>query len=412
MGLFDAISAGASGVLGFVGGALDRRSNKNLMREQMRWQSEESQKSRDWQSEESQKSRDWERKQWEDTNKYNSLSEVMKRISAAGANPFMLAGDAGSVGTGGFADVPTAGLSSSGASPSGVAPPYQGTGASWANSFSDIASSLESLANAKKLGVDTSFIEKSMKDALRKLKADADSSELSNDYQRVLNNYVDERNRKELDRLQKEIDNIASDTTLKDQQSWEIDQRINESKARVKDILASANLKKSQKKQIEKFTNNWLDKYYKSIVDLNKSSVTLNKAKTTEAYASAGELNTRSRDNISSANLKDALAATENTLRNEKRLKLKAERVISSLRANLSKASYNEDKKLAIKKATEQAKREGLITQQVAAELERAQAEGDWADVYYFFRSLHEGTSIGTDAVNSSANLLDAVLPF
>ena len=132
MGLFDAISAGASSVLGFVGGALDRRSNKNLMREQMRWQSEESQKSRDWQSEESQKSRDWERKQWEDTNKYNSLSEVMKRITAAGANPFMLAGDAGSVGTGGFADVPTAGLSSSGASPSGVAPPYQGTGSSWA----------------------------------------------------------------------------------------------------------------------------------------------------------------------------------------------------------------------------------------------------------------------------------------
>lgn len=406
--LSSAISAGAS----LIGGALDRRGNKNLMREQMKWQSDESQKSRDWQSGENQLQRDWERKQWEDTNKYNSLSEVMKRITAAGANPFMLAGDAGSVGAGGFASVPTAGLSGSGASAQGVTPPYQATGTSWANSFSDIASALESLSNAKKTGVDTRLIEDSMNDVLRGIKADADGKELQNSYQQILNKYEGKLKEKEIRKLDSVITNLMADSSLKNMQSWELDQRINESKARVKDILAHVDLTNEQKRQLKNFTDNIMDKYYDSIVKVNKSTVKLNNAKTVESYASANELGTRAIDNLANANLKSALTLTENTLRDDRAKQQKAAAIIDDLRSKIKQHTFAKDKELALKQAVEQIEREGIITKQAASELKRAEAEGDWAQIYYFFRALHEGTAIQTEGLNSAANMTDAIIPF
>ncbi|WGL30850.1 DNA pilot protein [Dipodfec virus UOA04_Rod_386] len=409
MGLFDGFAGSA---LGFAGGFLDRRSNKNLMREQNAFQEREAQKSRDWQSNENQLQRDWERKQWEDTNKYNSLSEVMKRITAAGANPFMLAGDAGSIGAGGFADVPTSGMSGSGAAAQAVAPPYQSTNASWANSFSDIASALESLANAKKTGVDTSLIEQSMEDVLRGIKSDADGKELQNAYQNILNKYEGQLKKKELRKLDSVISNIVSDTTLKDMQSSEIDQRINESKARIKEILARVDLTNEQKKQLEKFTNDIMDKYYDSIIKVNKSTVKLNNAKTSESYASANELGTRAINNLADANLKSALTVTENALRDDRVKQQKAVAIIDDLRSKIKQHTFAKDKELALKQAVEQIEREGIITKQAAADLKRAEAEGNWAQIYYFFRALHEGTSIQTEGLNASSNMLDAIIPF
>ncbi|UPW42039.1 DNA pilot protein [Dipodfec virus RodF1_12] len=409
MGIFDGL-AGSS--LGFVGGFLDRKSNKDLMREQNAFQSQESQKSRDWQSNENQLQRDWERKQWEDTNKYNSLSEVMKRITAAGANPFMLAGDAGSVGTGGFASVPTSGMSGSGAAAQAIAPPYQSTNSSWSNSFSDMASAMESLASAKKTGLDTSLLENSMNDVLRGLKADADGKELQNAYQQILNKYEGQLKDKELKKLDETVNNLVADTSLKNASRSEVSQRINESKARVKDILAHADLTKEQKRQLKHFTDNIMDKYYNSIIKVNASTVKLNNAKATESYASANELNTRSIDNIASSNLKSALTVTENTLRDDRAKQQKAVAIIDDLRAKIKEHTFAKDKELALKQAVEQIEREGIITKQAAAELKRAEAEGDWAQIYYFFRALHEGTRIQTEGLNASANALDAVIPF
>lgn len=153
-----------------------------------------------------------------EANEYNSPTQQMKRLGDAGINPFVaLSNNLGSSGTqssvpsgsGGSASLPSVGL------PNVPLNPY-----SYANSVANISSSLRNIADAKKSGVETNWLEDSMKDALRNLKNEADQKELQNIILQIQSSTENERQRNLITKTLKEIDNLTAETDLAKEKKW------------------------------------------------------------------------------------------------------------------------------------------------------------------------------------------------
>lgn len=157
-----AISGGSGLIGGIYGGFVANRGAKRLAREQMAWQTREREAQNAWNE-----------KMWAADNEYNSAVSQVARLRAAGINP-QVAMDNGGSGLAGVSSAPAA-------SGSGVTNPSYPTlvnpFSNVTNDVSMIAGALKNLADAKKSGVDTKFLEESFEARLKREVQDSNISE-------------------------------------------------------------------------------------------------------------------------------------------------------------------------------------------------------------------------------------------
>lgn len=115
---------GGATVSGVASGKMNKRSmryNKWALREQQKFQSEQTQLGRDWSEEMMAKANEWNLDQWNRQNEYNLPENQKARLLAAGINPALAMQGASSVGQADSA--PSSASAPSPASPSGVSAP-------------------------------------------------------------------------------------------------------------------------------------------------------------------------------------------------------------------------------------------------------------------------------------------------
>lgn len=115
---------GASVASGIASGKMNKKSlkyNKWALREQQKYQSEQTQLGRDWSEEMMDKANEWNLEQWNRENEYNLPENQKARLFAAGINPYLAMQGASSVGQ--AASSPSSASAPSTASPSGVSVP-------------------------------------------------------------------------------------------------------------------------------------------------------------------------------------------------------------------------------------------------------------------------------------------------
>lgn len=153
-----------------------------------------------------------------EANEYNSPIKQMQRLGDAGINPFVaLSNNLGSSGTqssvpsgsGGSAGLPSVGL-----------PTVPLNTYSYANSVANISSSLRNIADAKKSGVETKWLEDSMQDMLRNLQNEADQKELQNIILKIQSSVEDRKQQLLIKKTLKEIDKLTADTELAKEKKW------------------------------------------------------------------------------------------------------------------------------------------------------------------------------------------------
>lgn len=161
-------------------------------------------------------------------NKYNSPSVQKAKMLAAGLNPYY--NEAGAVAAQSNPNQSSVGL------PSASLPSYQyqSPWAAFANlpsEFASVANATKAIAEAKKVGVDTTFQERAMEDYLNDIHEKWRGSKLANDYQAVITNwymengtsYLDEQDRK----LSIEIGNLCAQGNLADAQKLLVEAQKN-----------------------------------------------------------------------------------------------------------------------------------------------------------------------------------------
>jgi hypothetical protein len=115
---------GGSAISGIASGKMNRKSikyNKWALREQQKFQAEQTQLGRDWSEEMMAKANEWNLDQWNRQNEYNLPENQKARLLAAGINPALAMQGASSVGQADSA--PSSASAPSPASPSGVSAP-------------------------------------------------------------------------------------------------------------------------------------------------------------------------------------------------------------------------------------------------------------------------------------------------
>lgn len=161
-------------------------------------------------------------------NQYNSPQVQKAKMLAAGLNPYY--NEAGAVSAQSNPNPPSVGL------PSSSLPTfqYQSPWAAFANlpaEFANVANATKAIAEAKKVGVDTTLQERAMEDYLNDIHEKWRGSKLANDYQEVITNwykengdsYLNEQDRK----LSIEIGNLCAQGNLADAQKLLVEAQKN-----------------------------------------------------------------------------------------------------------------------------------------------------------------------------------------
>ena len=224
-GIGSAITSGIGSLFGGLFGSKGP-SQEDLMRwqegmldKQLNFQAEQAGLNRSFQADQASKSRQW-----------NSIQQQLQRARDAGVNPFSLVAS-GQYGSAGSSPTPS-GSMAGGAS---VPQPAPNTRLQQAEAFSATAAGLSALAEAKQKGVNTAYLERSLDDLVRKARADADNTELVNNYQRIVNSWQDKLSRKQYSKLNHEIDVLIST-------DWKNLKELDEANARIDKLKAEFKL--------------------------------------------------------------------------------------------------------------------------------------------------------------------------
>lgn len=337
-GIFDAIG-------GIVGSFVGANSQKNaleaqwkMMQNSMNWQHNERLDTQSYNSQEADKQRQWQEQMVNRQNAYNSLEQQVKRAQAAGVNPFSVVSGGGTTPA---ASAPSGSSASSPGWPSvSWAPAYQaqalGARAQMMNSvfggIKSIASSLRDIKEAKKSGIETSYLEESMKDSLRKLSADANYQELLNDAQKIINDKLPVKVQRELALLFEKAANLSADTSLSEDRRRKII-------ADTKGSLAKVDVNDLTRQQLQRVLDNYIDRLYESIISRNN-------AEASQARSSAALIDVN--------------------------------KEIRDLDYSVRKASNHAEKEAAVAEFTERANQAGIITDQMSEALKLAVKNNDW----------------------------------
>lgn len=172
---FNPVTALFSGGLGMLNANIQNNHNANMMREQMKFHQQEREASQQFQTSErlaQQAYQTGERNAqniWQESmyGKYQSPEAMVRQYNEAGINGRLAASGQAGMGSMSVSGGSNGGAPSSGA-PSGshVNPPYQNIGAVSAG-FESIAKSLHTLSETKKNGIETSYLEDTLKEELK-----------------------------------------------------------------------------------------------------------------------------------------------------------------------------------------------------------------------------------------------------
>lgn len=224
--LITAPFSAAGWVLGELTGSNKANATSTAMtREQMAWQSQEAEKNRQWQEAQTEKANNFTVDMWNRTNEYNSPTNQMQLLRAAGVNPAALLSGSSSSAAFGSASAPSAATPGSGSMPAGVGVPnYKNADA--LGGLVNVGSFMKSLAESKKLGVDTKRVETLLGEEVKAYILENTNKQLSNDLKATENwiqNKVKDTRVKQIFRDYAksgvEMLNTAADTDFKEWQS-------------------------------------------------------------------------------------------------------------------------------------------------------------------------------------------------
>lgn len=277
------LSAGSSllgSAFGLAGQNKSNKANIGMQREQNAWNAEQAKLQRDWQSAESSKSRDWQEEMWRKNNEYNTPQAQMQRMQQAGLNPWLMSGDAGVAST-----APQGAAASGGSSAQGVAPPYQ-SGTQYAESFNMIASALSSLAQAKKTGVDTSFLERTLNDRVM-------SESLKRDLLEIQRDWSGRLNERQVAKLSAEIADAWDRMDLRNNEKLTEAERAEMIHQQRLEIMENIKIKGKQYEELSRYVDNYLDKWWKARIAKEKADANASNASANASNASAQESRSR-----------------------------------------------------------------------------------------------------------------------
>lgn len=164
----DPLSAGIGAAGSLLGGFFTHNYNRWMLRQQMKYNTAEREASQDWQNQQREAQNQFSEDMY---NKYSSPQALVAQYQAAGLNP-RLAVEGGQVGS------VQASSGSSGSAPNGAmaSMPYMQS-PDFTQGFVNMANVLKSIAEAKKAGVQTDYLEETAKDNARLIKVQADAAE-------------------------------------------------------------------------------------------------------------------------------------------------------------------------------------------------------------------------------------------
>lgn len=143
-------------------------------------------------------------------NEWNSYENQSKEMRKAGLNPAMMFGQGQLSGNNSSQSAPTGGYSTSGIASQGSLASSLGN--------QDFAQSLKALGEAKKLGIETDYLEE-------QLQLEIEDKTLRNEYQKIINFYQSEISYQQVvqairtnEKIYREIDNLIKEGNLKDAQ--------------------------------------------------------------------------------------------------------------------------------------------------------------------------------------------------
>lgn len=167
-------AAGIAGSLGIVNSGLTASSSRAISNKQMQWQSQENAINRAYQTAEAEKARQWSEGMQTQMNLFNSPVNQARMFREAGLNPQVAMSNAGTVSA---VSPPSSPMP---AQVSGISPvSQQPLDLQIPQLFTGMSSLLSGIAEAKKAGIETDYLEKSMDLNLRNLSVDADLKEIT-----------------------------------------------------------------------------------------------------------------------------------------------------------------------------------------------------------------------------------------
>lgn len=314
-----------TGASGTVAGLWQNYQNNKMMQKQMDYNTKEREASQAYNTSEREASQAYQTSEREAQNKYSeemynkysSPQAMVDQYKKAGLNPRLAANGEGlgtSVSGGSSGGAP------SGAAPSGthINPPYQNMSA-MSDSFASMAKGLTSIAEAKKAGVETDFLEdtyksriaqvlknealqdleieakalgnKNAQKAFKKLEVEIQKEHMNLDFIEKQLDILDKEGaikgyEKETwkERFKNEQENVKADTASKNQGIKESDQRIEESKHRILNIDADTVFKRAQTatEKTKPALNRALTSFHQSATRLNSLEYQIRNASSVE----------------------------------------------------------------------------------------------------------------------------------
>lgn len=340
-----------SGGLSLLGSLFGSSSASSAQQQQMDWQEQMWKKQADWSAEQARLNREFQSLEAEKLRDYNSIVNQMKRARQAGVNPYSLV--QGSSYSSQASAQPSGATAATPSMPQPASDPFPGR----ASGFNAIANSLDSILNsmikvgqAKKLGLDTSLIESTFNDMVKKAHNEAIASELSNGIQEIVLKYKDRVSKQELEKLTQEVYKIVDE-------DWLIRRQWSLTQSQIEANLAKAGVDKQMSRQISKYVDQFMNSDYASQIAQRYSSA--------RASESQAELN---------ASL----------------------RMLNGLAYDVRYATSEQEKRKNALQYINQAKQSGILSSIMEQQLERAIRDNDWATVEKIFNLVEQGTrSIG-----------------
>lgn len=386
------IQGGGSIVGSLINGIFGSNDQKNAIRAQaqmqedaQQWQTAMSHDAQAFNAAEAQKNRDFQEKMVNQQNEWNSLSAQVKRAQAAGVNPFAMISPSGSS----AASSPSGATASSGGWPSvSWAPNYSAQSmqarAGMVNAITGtigtISEVLKNLSEAKQNGVRTEYYQKSMDDALALLKNNADGQKLINDINQVTKDFAPKLKQAEFEQLMSNIGLLGSQTDLNRTKISEIFQNIRESISRM-------GLNDAKTREVNKFVDNYEDKYYKSLINKNNQDANLAREQASTQPYVRQELGSRS-----------SLQGAQ-----EKLVNLNRDR--AQIEYDIANETKPERKRALVEGYIAAADQAGINVETARVYLDKAKKENN---TFY----LRMAVELITSAVNSASGLINAVKPY
>lgn len=336
-----------SGGLSLLGGLFGSSSASAAQRQQMEWQEKMWQKQADWSAQQAEINRDFQSAEAEKLRDYNSIVNQMRRAQQAGVNPYSLV-QGSSYGSSSSAQ-PAGAIAGLPSMPQPASDPFPGR----ASGFNSVAASLDTILNsmikvgeAKKLGLDTSLIESTFNDMVKKAHNEAIAVQLSNGIQKIVLKYKDKITKQELEKLTQEVYKIVDE-------DWLIQRQWSLTESQIVGNLAKAGIDKQMARQIAKYVDEFMSSDYASQI-AQRYSV---------AHAS------------------------------ESQVQLNASlRKLNDLAYDVRFVSSEEEKRKNVQQYINEAKQAGILSSIMEQQLERAVRNNDWQTVEKIFGLIESAT--------------------